>query len=475
MKVGVGKVRITPPVGIPILGHCCRISEGVHDDLWGKVVVIESGGEPVAIVGLDLAWPMPEGDYVSIRDAIENCTGIKGKRVMVSCTHCHSGPAFRPHHSFPMSLKRQKALIDPWVEELPRRIGEATSKAVSQLREAVLRFGKVGITGLTYNRRKHIPEGIASLINIEVKENRYYFGDTSEMPYSLKQQYTYWGMPKERAEELPPSLPEGPIDPDLSVLCFEDSERRPIAILTNFACHAVATAPPVPALISAGFPGVMCDFVEQVTGGVCIFTPGPSGDIRPYRSKPRGFEEVERIGLVLATATLDGLKRAQPIEEDRINIASELVEVAFREYPPRERIEREIHELEKQFERAKAEGKYAEAKQVLDRINVLHYPITYFDWVNQKGTVNLEIQAIRMGDVILLGIPNEVNVSIGLELKRRAPTDKLIITTLTNGCYMYLLKREEYEEGGYEAAACRLAPGAGEKVTEAALKLMETI
>lgn len=171
MKVGVGKVRITPPVGIPILGHLFRVSEGIHDDLWAKMIAIYSDEEPLAIVGLDLAWPMPEGDYVKIRDAIQEATGIKGERVMVTCTHCHSGPVFEPHPGFPMPLKRQKALIEPWVDELPRRVAEAAKMAVSSLKEAKARFGKVPITGLTYNRRKRIPEGVASLINVEVEES----------------------------------------------------------------------------------------------------------------------------------------------------------------------------------------------------------------------------------------------------------------------------------------------------------------
>jgi len=475
MRSGVGKVRITPPVGVPILGHLFRISEGIHDDLWAKVMVMEDD-EPMAIVGLDLAWPMPEGDYVKIREAIEKTTGIKGERVMVTCTHCHSGPAFQPHPGFPMPLKRQEELIKPWVEELPRRVTEAAEKALSDLRDvSAVRFGKVPITGLTYNRRKRIPEGVASLINVQVKESRYYYGDASEIPHSLRQQYLHWGMPKEQAEELPPSIPDGPIDPDLSVLCFEGDGGKPIAIFTNFACHAVATAPPVPDLISAGFPGVMTDLVEEATGGLCIFTPGASGDIRPYRSKPKGFEEVKRIGLALAAGVLQALREARPVEGPRVKVMSDFVEVALREYPPRDEIKRMLSELEEQFQHARSEGRYAEAKRLLDRINMLDYPVRYMDWVDQKGTVKLEIQAISVGDVVLLSIPNEVNVSIGLELKGKAQTDKLVLLTLANGCYMYLLKEEEYEEGGYEEAACRLAPGSGEKVMDAALKLVERI
>lgn len=284
-----------------------------------------------------------------------------------------------------------------------------------------------------------------------------------------------WGIPKEEADELPPSIPDGPIDPDLSVLCFEDEGGKPIAVLTNFACHAVATAPPVPNLISAGFPGVMTDLMEQATGALCIFTPGASGDIRPYRSKPKGFEEVERIGLVLAAGVLEALRKAQPVEGTRIKVASEFVQVPLREYPPREEMKREIRRLEEQFQRARSEGRYAEAKRLLDRINALDYPLRYMDWTDQKGTVRLELQAISVGDVLLLSIPNEMNVSIGLELKGKAPTDKLVLLTLANGCYMYLLKREEYDEGGYEEAACRLAPGSGEMVIQAALKLVERL
>lgn len=467
MKAGAGKVRITPPVGIPILGHLFRVSEGVHDDLWAKVLLFEEGGEVGGLVALDLAWPMPEGDYVKIRDAIQDATGIPGQNFMVSCTHCHSGPAFKPHPGFPIPLKRQRELIEPWVEELPHKVAKAAELAASDMREVEVRFGRVPITGLTYNRRKRIPEGVASLINVSAKESRYYYGDASEIPESIRQQYVHWGMPRQMAEELPPSIPDGPIDPDLTVICFDG-----VAILVNFACHAVATAPPVPNLISAGFPGYMAELVEQATGAVCLFTTGASGDIRPYRSKPRGFEEVERIGLALAAGVMKAREGALPLEDRKVKVASEFVEVPLREYPPKDEVSRILKEMEEEFERARSQGRYKDAKRLLDRMNALDYPIRYFDWIDQRGTVRIELQAIWIGDVVLLSIPNEVNVGLGLELKERAGTDKLVLVTLANGFYMYLLKREEYEEGGYEEAACRFAPGSGEMVVEAAVRLV---
>jgi len=472
MRAGIGKVRITPPVGIPLLGHGFRVSEGIHDDLWAKVLVLEKDGTTAAIVALDLCWPMPEDNYVKIREAIATATGMKAQNVMVSCTHCHAGPTFEPHPSYPMPIRRQRELIEPWVEALPKRIAEAAEVALSNIGEANVRFGKTLMTGISYNRRKRIAEGVASLIDI-TSAHEFYFADTSDMPWTIRRQYVYWGMSPEQAEEYAPlGIPDGPIDPDLSVLCIDDESGKPIAILTNFACHAVATSPPVPNLISADFPGFMANLVEQATGAVCLFTAGTGGDIRPYRSTPRGFEESERIGFVLATGALKALKEAQPIEDGQLKVKSEFVEVQLREYPPLEEAQGLVAEKRKRFEQAKAEGRYSDAKRLLDEINTLDFAIGFYGFLGQKGTVTLELQAISIGDVILLSLPNEVNVSIGLQLKDNSWTDKLVLVTLANGCYMYLLKREEYGEGGYEEAACRLAPGSGEKVIDAATKLI---
>jgi hypothetical protein len=464
MRIGIGRERITPPAGIPFLGHSYRVSEGIHDDLWAKVMVFEGDGEEAAVVAMDLCWPMPEGDYVKIRDAIQEATGIKGEKVMVSCTHSHSGPEFTPRPEFNIPIKRQRELIEPWVEELPLRVAEAARKAVEGMRRGTIRFGRELMTGISYNRRKRTPYGVVSLIC-----------DTDDMPERVREQFIRWGMPREEAEErVPLGIPDGPIDPDLDVIWAEDDEGRAFAILVNFACHAVACGPPVPYLISAGFPGFTAKFVEEATGGICLYTAGAGGDIRPYRSRPRGFEEAQRIGLVLASGVLRAMREGQRIE-GRLRVVSERVEIELREYPPRDEAERLLEQKRRLLEEASREGRFHEAKRLYDEIRQLDFALVFGGWIDQRGTVSLELQAISIGDIVLLGIPNEVNVSLGLELKRRAWTDKLVVLTLTNGCYMYLLKRKEYDEGGYEVAACRLAPGSGERVLEAALRLVERL
>src|SRR6516165_8295619 len=54
LRVGAADVVITPPVGAPMAGYYSRrASEGVHDDLHAKALVIEVGGAKSALVALD--------------------------------------------------------------------------------------------------------------------------------------------------------------------------------------------------------------------------------------------------------------------------------------------------------------------------------------------------------------------------------------------------------------------------------------
>lgn len=480
-KAGAGKERITPPIGVPIIGHIIpdRIYEGANDDLWAKALVLEKGAERVAIIAMDLCWPMPENDYTKIRNAVEKATGIKAENIMVSCTHNHQGPLFNPNPTYNLSVKKQKELIDPWVEALPERVADAVKQAAENTREAEVSFGKTPITGICYNRKKRIPDGVANMINVG-GEKRFYYGDTPEMPYCIRQQYVDWGMSVEEADVYAPvCIPDGEIDPDLDVVHFKNMNGKTIGVLSNFACHAVSCSPPVPKNISAGFPGFMTSLVEEATGGICLFTYGAGGDIRPYRSSGRGFEEAQRIGFVLATGIMQAIREAEPVAEPNLRVEREIIEVGLREWPSREESLRVMEEKKKLLEKTRAQGKFLESKKLYEEIDQLHIPLLlgrqtgYTQWIDQKGNASLELQAISIGDVILLSMPNEVNVSLGLEIKNASWTKKLILATLANGCWMYLLKKEEYDEGSYELAACRLVRGSGEQVVDTSLSLIE--
>jgi hypothetical protein len=131
---GVAQRVITPPVGVSLAGYFHdRISKTIRDDLYAKCVVLQSGGERVALVTCDLI----AGHKIiteTARRLVEKETGIKPDHLMVSMTHTHTGPETRPGRIVPIRAE--------WAEKLPRMIADAVKDAASNVFKAKLHVGR---------------------------------------------------------------------------------------------------------------------------------------------------------------------------------------------------------------------------------------------------------------------------------------------------------------------------------------------
>ena len=67
-----------------------------------------------------------------------------------------------------------------------------------------------------------------------------------------------------------------------------------------------------------------------------------------------------------------------------------------------------------------------------------------------EDTVTVKLQAIRIGDLAVCGIPFETFVEIGLDLKKRSPFPQTMVIGLANGRHGYLPTPEQHQLGGYE-------------------------
>ena len=69
-----------------------------------------------------------------------------------------------------------------------------------------------------------------------------------------------------------------------------------------------------------------------------------------------------------------------------------------------------------------------------------------------------EIQAIRLGETCVIGLPGEVFVEYGLYLKAAVKFGIVIVNELANGCLPgYLYTPESLVSGGYETDTSMLA------------------
>jgi len=409
LKGGCSKVNITPPVGVWLSGYASRDkpSDDIHDDLYARALVLDNGSNAVAIVSVDLLWVPPQITS-EVRAIVTNKTGIPQQNVLVSATHTHFGPRIFSRTKLGPENAHDK--IDA------SYIGTLVKKMAGRLAEIV------------YNRRTRTSDGSVemsfSLPPEVIATRRIIRGQDG----STRVTFT-----------LPPQQPHltfGPIDPESWILRVDDSDGRLVGSLVNYACHAVSGSGFEDWFysISADFPGQTTRLLEQAEGGICLFTPGTSGNIVPLkRGKKARFE----IGKAIAG---EALRRLQFVPTtDEIEIEAMTTEVTMPLKP----------DLSP------------------DRIT---------DAGEGKKDLTTEFQLLRLGDIYILGLPGEVLVEIGLQIKKKAGLHKLLIIALANDPIGYVCHSEAYDEGGYESGTgTNLAKGAGEIMVKQALDLISRV
>lgn len=255
IRVGLGQADITPPIGGLTTGYSsAKPTDGVHDPVTARVVLLASEQSSVALVSCDLCIFNSEKLH-------EQVTGLGFDRLLLTNTHTHAGP--KMNEDFPSAEA-------PWRETVEARILEAIQDAQANMFE-----------GFFTATETHIQLGYNRLIQR---------GD-----YAL----TYF--------ENPERIPYGQVDTQVGVIRITDGNGLTRAVLVNYACHPVVLGPRN-IKISADYPGVTRRIIEQELGddGLCIFFQGGAGDINPLflaRGDDRSgdFDVVEKMGVMLAT------------------------------------------------------------------------------------------------------------------------------------------------------------------------------
>lgn len=229
----------------------------------------------------------------------------------------------------------------------------------------------------------------------------------------------------------------GSVDPEINILRVEEAGGALVGAIVNYACHPVSGAKDTEKFyyISADYPGYTAKVIEKIEGGICLFALGAAGNMNPNRigrKDPRA-----EIGKALGGEVLR-----------RIQTVSTSNEVT-------------LHGMKKEITLPTKKAEGAEEEKQTDK---------------GENTLTTEIQVLRIGEIYILGLPGEVLVEIGLDIKKRAGIEKLFIISLSNDTCGYVCTRQAYKEGGYETGSgTNLAEGAGEIVTEKAIELLEAM
>ncbi len=230
------------------------------------------------------------------------------------------------------------------------------------------------------------------------------------------------------------ALDFGPIDPEVCVLKVQDVNDEIVGCLMNFGCHPVCIYPYLSTSISADYPAYAARVVEEMEGGICLFTLGLAGDTVPIQ---RGVKLRQQIGKALGAEVLRRLQFVTTSGDVTLKALKKNITFPTKKAaPPNERPDHDT----------------------------------------TADVISTEIQAFRLGDIYILGLPGEILVEVGLEIKKRAQLENLFVVTLSNDAIGYVCHSLAYEQGGYEpGSGTYLARGAGEIMIEQALELIGRI
>ncbi len=88
------------------------------------------------------------------------------------------------------------------------------------------------------------------------------------------------------------------------------------------------------------------------------------------------------------------------------------------------------------------------------------------------------VQALRIGDVALVGVPAEYFTALGLDIKKRSPFKYTYVAELANDWIGYLPDREGHSLGGYQTwmgLHSSAEVGTGERVADLAVSLLQDL
>ena len=424
LHAGVGRTTLTPPLGTPLIGYGGRErgADAIRDDIYATSLVLSDGETTVALVTCDLcALPMRQVRYV--QRLIEERTGIPPAHVMINTSHAHSGPLTTFNEETPESVRQVVvALLDG--------IAESVVQAAAALVPCRLSAGR-GTVEASINRRKR---------------NGY-------------------------SDAVTPEFPEGTVDPDLHVVRIDGLYGTPLAVVTAYACHPVALRPPSHA-ISADFVCALRATVESQVGAPLLFAQGAAGNLVPIGPEMEMEERLELTGKVLGTEALRVYFAlgAEACGADESNESHSNATPA----PPKPVLAAASETLLLDL--------WTEQPPIADAERS-HQTFPYLTPPLVNGKVECAVQALRLGDVALVGVAGEAFVEIGLAVKARSPIPHTIFLGYTNGCLGYIPTAAAYEPGGYEVhrahAVYRLphtiAPDSADRIITTSLKLLGTL
>ncbi len=438
-RAGACQVDISPEK-LPVIVNAMfteRTADKVVDRLFAKALALDDGSTRLVLCVVDTCM-MPRDLIDRAKELASAESGVPVHRMLVSATHTHSAPS---------AMGCLGSRVDPaYAAGLPAKLAAAMAGAVRNLAPARVGWGRVDDWEHTFNRRWiRRPDRLL------------------EDPFGQRTVRAHMHPGHESPDAIGPS---GPVDPGLSVLGVQSVEGRPLAVLANYSQHYYDSP-----LLSSDYYGRFAQHLAArlgvdsgEAGFVGIMSQGTSGDLMwmDYGS-PRHEIGYDAYAQEMVERTLEAYRGI--VWQDRVPLRMAEARLPLRyRVPSPERLawaRRVTSTVVDRLPQTLPEIYAGEALQL-----------------HARQQTELILQALRIGELGITALPNEVFAITGLRLKAQSPLPLTFNVGLANGAEGYIPPPEQHRLGGYTTWPARTAGlevEAEPRIVETLLRLLEQV
>lgn len=437
MQAGVGVRDISPQKPMFLIGypHVERTSTGIHDPLLASALCLTNQQDSVLMIALDILLIDP-CRAKKIRHKVSENTGIDHQNIFISCTHTHSGPV-----TMEMLAWRYDPTVpdmdEDYMELFENEILAAAMDACNNRRDAEIAWTTADGTGVGGNR-------LAA---------------------------------------------DGVTDSEVGVLAVRDSQTKKLfSMAVIYGMHPTVLHEDSK-LVSSDFPYYTRCLLKERFGEdlTVVYHNGPSGNQSPrYYVNGQTFEEAERLGRLLGERISTGINDLNDSDfqnEPSLRGAIGEVELPVKTFPSVAEAEQTRKEYFETYERLKRENAGHGPVRTAECATFGAEELVCLAQCQENGELKqlhdkynpAEVQVVGIGNCCLVGLPCEIFVEYGLQIKQQS-SKKAFVVCLVNGERQgYIVTPEAALAGGYEANNSVFKAESGQLMIDKALSLIQQI
>ena len=443
VRIGFGKVEITPPIGTLCALGLDDEAEEILDPIYIRATVLGKGEKTVGLLSADLIG-FCRKEVNELRGLISTATKLKPGQTVIHATHTHESPSVRTGLT---QVTRPWGLVwhnTDFYEQVKNQAVSAFRQALDSRFEATVTFGKFPVAGIASNRRITLSDGHLILRSSRTSaEHRLY--------------------------------PEGWIDPFVRLLVFQDVESRREHWLFNYCCHPSAAGGDEGPYITGDFPGEAMSCIDDTYPHVTSnYFTGCCGNINPGKytvssNAPQDRKsDVARMGGLMAEATIRARDAATDVGGDQIMWSCSPIKLPLMdEVLDRDALEKKMAVYARTYIEKRDAGEKIPGggplRRATNRVMVNRQAV--------NGHLNTEVAVLGLGDLDIIFLPGECFLELDSALRQLLPDKKIIAVENCDFTTGYIVPQQAYDQGGYEADVALCHPNSHELLIDTASKL----